>query len=141
AALYQMYYTDVPKAQHPDIFKTVEKKYKGSFQKFTDAAYAKSMMADQGKLNAFLAKPTLKALENDLIFTTANSVYTNYLGNIGPELAASRNSTARATRLYVAGLREMNSQKVFYPDANSTLRLSYGTVRDYEPRDAVEYEH
>jgi hypothetical protein len=141
AALYQMYYTDIPKAQHPDIFKTVEGKYKGSFQKFADAAYAKSFLLTPEKLDAFLAKPTLKTLESDLLFKTANSVYTNYVTNIAPKLSGAKSSMDKATRLYVAGLREMQADKVFYPDANSTLRLSYGTVRDYEPRDAVHYEH
>ncbi len=141
AALYQMYYNDVPKAQHPDIFKTVESKYKGNWSKFADDAYGKSFLVSESKLNAFLAKPTLKALEADMLFKTANSVYTNYLTNINPKMQAAKTSMDRATRQYVAGLREMNADKVYYPDANSTLRLSYGTVRDYEPRDAVAYEH
>src|SRR5690554_7533202 len=46
-----------------------------------------------------------------------------------------------ASRLFIAGLMEMQPEKVFYPDANFTMRLSYGTVGDYEPRDAVIYKH
>ncbi|MFC5271494.1 S46 family peptidase [Adhaeribacter terreus] len=141
AAMYQMYYNDVPKNQHPDIFKTVESKYKGNWNKFAAEAYKKTFLTSEAKLNAFLAKPTLKALENDLIFKTASSVYTNYTTNIAPKLMASKASMDKATRLYVAGLREMQADKVFYPDANSTLRLSYGTVKDYEPRDGVHYAH
>src|SRR5688572_1161249 len=141
AAMYQMYYNDVPKAQHPDIFKTVESKYKGNWTKFAAEAYKKTFLTSEAKLNAFLDKPTLKTLEADLIFKTINSVYTNYMGNIQPKLVASKASMDKATRLYVAGLREMQTDKVFYPDANSTLRLSYGTVRDYEPRDGVHFSH
>ncbi|KAA9333832.1 S46 family peptidase [Adhaeribacter soli] len=141
AAMYQMYYNDVPKSQHPDIFKTVETKYKGNWNKFAAEAYKKTFLTSPEKLNAFLAKPSLKTLENDLIFKTVNSVYNNYLTNINPKLQAARSSMDKATRLYIAGLREMQSDKVFYPDANSTLRLSYGSVKDYEPRDGVHYSY
>ena len=141
AAMYQMYYNDVPKAQHPDIFAFVTKKYKGDWNKFAADAYKKTFLTSEEKLNAFLAKPSLKTLENDLIFKTISSVYNNYIGNIAPKLSASKASMDKATRLYVAGLREMQSDKVFYPDANSTLRLSYGSVKDYEPRDGVHYSY
>jgi hypothetical protein len=98
AALYQMYYNDVPKAQHPEIFKTVESKYKGDFKKFADAIYAKSFLVSPEKLNAFLAKPTLKALEADMIFKTANSIYTNYSTNILPKMMAAKATMDKANR-------------------------------------------
>ncbi len=54
---------------------------------------------------------------------------------------ASQQSLSKAKRLFMAGLREMQPDKVFYPDANSTMRLSYGTVQDYYPADAVKYAY
>ena len=46
----------------------------------------------------------------------------------------------KSDRLFIAGLREMYPDKVYYPDANSTMRLSYGSVEDYFPADAVHYD-
>jgi hypothetical protein len=46
----------------------------------------------------------------------------------------------KGSRLYLAGLQEMDPEKIFYPDANLTMRLTYGTVEDYYPRDAVHYD-
>ena len=47
----------------------------------------------------------------------------------------------KANRLFIAGLREMNPNKVYYPNANSTMRLTYGQVEDYFPADAVHYDY
>ncbi len=59
------------------------------------------------------------------------------------EILAGQNAAKRAEgeRLFVAGLMEMESDKTFYPDANSTMRLTYGQVKDYSPRDGVTYNY
>ncbi|WP_181304269.1 S46 family peptidase [Rufibacter sp. XAAS-G3-1] len=141
AELMQMYYHDVPKAQHADIFKDLTSTYKGDFKKWAADVYSKSLLSSEAKANAFLANPTLKALETDPAFKFMRAVQTNYQENILPKLNEYNAALGRANRLYVAGLREMHPNKVFYPDANSTLRLSYGTVKGYEPRDGVEYKY
>ena len=53
----------------------------------------------------------------------------------------SQKPRSKGERLFVAGLMEMQPNKVFYPDANSTMRLTYGQVADYEPRDGVTYNY
>ncbi|SMB89266.1 conserved hypothetical protein [Hymenobacter roseosalivarius DSM 11622] len=141
AALMGLYYTDVPKAQQPEVFQTVAKQYGGSMKKYADYVFGNTFMTSPTKLNAFLAAPTLAKLEADPAFKTMNSVYTNYVQKISPQLQASQATMSRANRQYVAGLRAKNTDKVYSPDANSTLRLSYGTVRSYEGRDAVSYDY
>jgi hypothetical protein len=141
AALMKLYYTDVPKSQHPDVFQTVEKQYGGSMPKYADYVFANTFLTSPAKFNAFLAAPTQAKLEADPAFKTMNSVYTNYVQKIAPQLQATQASMARANRQYVAGLRAKNTNKVYSPDANSTLRLSYGTVRPYKGRDAVYYDY
>ncbi|WP_188548393.1 S46 family peptidase [Hymenobacter qilianensis] len=141
AALMGLYYTDVPKAQHPEVFQTVAKQYGGSMKKYADYVFGNTFLTSPTKLNAFLAAPTLAKLEADPAFKTMNSVYTNYVQKIAPQLQASQATMSRANRQYVAGLRAKNTDKVYSPDANSTLRLSYGTVRSYEGRDAVSYDY
>ena len=141
ATLMQMYYNDISKTQHPEVFATVGKKYKGDMAKYADYVYKKSILDDEQELMKFLENPDLKTLEKDPGFMTMHSIYENYTKNISPKLAASRATLEKANRLYVAGLREMNPDKKFYPDANSTIRLSFGTVQAYEPRDGVKYQY
>ncbi|WP_183906715.1 S46 family peptidase [Rufibacter immobilis] len=141
AELMQMYYNDVPKAQHGDIFKDLTSKHKGDFKKWAAEVYSKSLLSSEAKANAFLANPSLKVLESDPAFKVMRAVQVNYQQNILPKMTEYNAALARANRLFVAGLREMQPNRVFYPDANSTLRLTYGTVKDYEPRDGVQYKY
>ncbi|WP_237586650.1 S46 family peptidase [Pontibacter russatus] len=141
AALMKYYYEDIAKEQQPEYFKNLVKKYNGNFGKLADYVYSNSLVVDAQKLNSFLKNPTQKALENDPAFQLVNAIIENYRSNIAPKLAESNAKLDKANRLYIAGLRQMNPDKVFYPDANSTLRLSYGTVKEYSPQDGVLYNY
>ena len=68
-------------------------------------------------------------------------VFNDYMENTRPLIVAESNKLARSERLFSKGLREMNTEKVYAPDANSTMRLSYGQVKNYFPADAVKYSH
>jgi hypothetical protein len=140
-ALLKMYYDNIPKEQWPDIFTTdAEKKFKGDFNKWANEVYAKSILVDKNKLNAFLEKPTYKVLVNDPGFRITLSMVTCIRGLYGSmgDLEAKIN---HGSRLFVAGLREMNASKKFYPNANSTMRMTYGKVLDYDAADAVHYNY
>ncbi|GAB3831972.1 S46 family peptidase [Hymenobacter jeollabukensis] len=139
AALLNLYMQDVPKDQQPEVFQTIQTQYGGSTQKYADYVFANSFLTSKAKVDAFLAAPTQAKLEADPGFKTYLSIYANYLTKILPKMQALQADLVRANRLYVAALREKNTQKVYSPDANSTLRLSYGTVRPYKGRDAVNY--
>lgn len=140
-ALIKMYYDDVATEQHPLIFTDlVVKKYKGDFTKFTDAVYSKSIFTDSAKMYAFLAKPTFKVLDADLGFKTMYSMLKAY-GKVYKELISIQDKINKGDRLYVEGLRKMYPDKKFYPNANSTMRMTYGKVEDYYPADAVHYNY
>ncbi|ARS37860.1 serine protease [Pontibacter actiniarum] len=141
AALMKYYYEDIAKDQQPEYFKNLVKKYNGNFNKLADYVYSNSVVVDEQKLNNFLANPSQKALENDPAFQIVNAIIENYRNNIAPKVAESNAKLDKANRLYVAGLRLMNPDKVYYPDANSTIRLSYGAVKDYSPQDGVLYNY
>ncbi|MFH0895264.1 MAG: S46 family peptidase [Bacteroidota bacterium] len=130
AALMKMYYDDVAKDMHPEIFATVEKKYKGSFEKFSNAAFKKSIFVDSLRMKSFLAKPSVKALDKDLVFQTMIGMVQVYI-RISNNMGGLENKINRGDRLFVQGLREMQPDRKFYPDANSTMRVSYGKVADY----------
>lgn len=141
AALLEMYAQNVPQNQLPPIFEKVQKKYKGNFGKWAAQVFENSMFADPEKINAFLDDPSLKALEKDPAYQAAESFMTNYYEQIAPILRDTYGDLENNNRLFVAGLREMNPNKQYYPDANSTLRLTYGTVQSYEPKDGVLYQY
>jgi hypothetical protein len=140
-AMLTVYRADLPAKFHPDFYvNIVDKKYKGSIDKFVDDMFAKSVFSSEAKLMAFLDKPVLKTLENDLIVATVAS-----FRKTGDEVSKGSSqfdaSLATGKRLWVAALMEMAPEKTLYPDANSTMRLSYGTVQDYDPKDGVTYKY
>ncbi len=140
-AMLKLYRTDIPSKFHPDFYANiVDKKFKGSIDKFVDDMFSKSIFASQEKLNAFLAKPVLKTLETDPVYLTTASIYKTG-GEISKASSQFEASLNTGKRLWIAALMEMVPEKTQYPDANSTMRLSYGTVQDYDPRDAVTYKY
>jgi hypothetical protein len=141
ANLLKLYYDDVPKKDHPEIFKTVEQKYKGDFKKWADHVFSKSMFASEAATMAFLKDPNLKTLQADPAFVAASSIINNYNTNIYPRQQANNAKRDRGNRLFVAGLRQMQPNRKFYPNANATMRLSFGSVGSYEPRDGVVYDY
>lgn len=134
--LMKIYMKNVDSKYYPDFVKTISTKYKGNVQKYFDKAYANSFVVDKAKTEAFLDNPTLKAAKKDVFIQTSKDAIDAYrkMYNRGGELQEAR-------RQLLAALMEMDADKSFYPDANSTMRLTYGTVGSYEPRDAVEYKY
>jgi hypothetical protein len=140
-ALMKMYYDDVPKDQHAPIFKEINSKHKGDFDKYASDVMDKSVFASRKKYEEFLDKPSLKKLKNDLAYKTISSIMDHYNGGAAVEVKEISGIQNLNSRLFVAGLREMNPDKKYAPDANSTMRLSYGKVQDYYPMDGVYYNY
>jgi len=140
AAVLELFYNGVPKAQHPEVLETVYTKYKGDFKAYAADLFEKSIWYTPENFSAFLAKPSLKKLQND----PAGKLYASFM-DIFRKIQESNkqlsNQIKVAQRLYAEGLREMEPDKSFYPDANSTMRMTYGKVLDYYPADAVHYKY
>jgi hypothetical protein len=139
-AILQLYRDNVPEKYQPDLFARIKTRYKDDFVKFTKDLFAKSLFTDRQRFEAFIKHPTTKALEKDPAFLASQSALNTYRLMYMRE-ASFDEDFERGHRLYVAGLQEMNPDKVYYPDANFTMRLTYGTVQDYYPRDAVHYDY
>jgi len=140
-AMLKLYREDVPSKFHPDFYTSmIDRKFNGNIDKFADNMFAKSVFASEAKLTAFLDKPVLKTLENDPVVVTYNS-YIKVARTLAQERSKFDQDLARGQRLWIAALKKMTPEKTQYPDANSTMRLSYGTIQDYDPRDAVTYKY
>lgn len=139
-AMLKLFAENVKPEFHPDFFATISIKYKGDYQKYVDDVFRKSIFTDQNKLNAYLASPDIKSLRKDPAFRIALAVYRKYFV-IDDQYQVFEANLNKGHRLFVTGLMEMQKDKIFYPDANSTMRLTYGRVSDYQARDAVHYEY
>ncbi len=134
ANLYDIYMNDVPSEFHPDAVKEAKSKY-GTMAKFAEELFKESIFSSQAKLEAFLDKPSLDVLKNDValnLFTSIRKVSQTYPTDF-------MESLDKNNRLFIAGVREMDTKKFYSPNANSTIRLTYGNVGSYTARDAVKY--
>jgi hypothetical protein len=140
-AMLKLYREDVPARFHPDFFiSIIDKKFKGNIDKFVDDIFARSVFANEEKLNLFLAKPALKTIEKDPLYLAATSYYKT-AAEVSKSTYEYENDIMKGRRIWIAALMEMAPEKIQYPDANSTMRLTYGSVKEYNPRDGVTYNY
>jgi hypothetical protein len=137
AALMELYAENNPVKYHPEFFEDARKK---GFKKYTEKMFRKSMFDDQEELTEFLKAPRFKDLKKDWVFQASRDIFDKFR-EIGELASQKDDQLEKGRRLFVAGLMEMQEDKNFYPDANSTMRLTYGKVLDYEPRDGVIYKY
>jgi hypothetical protein len=140
ASLLQIYGAKVNPKFYPAIYTEIQGKFKGDFNKYAAKMFQKSVFDNKEELTAFLDNPTLKVLKKDMAFQAAIDIFDKFR-DISKETAKGGQELEKGRRLFVAGLMEMNPDKKFYPDANSTMRLTYGKVADYDPRDGVNYKY
>jgi len=140
ASMMRMYNKNVPIDQQPVYLLEMDDKYKGDFDAYADDVFEKTMFADKDKVVEFLNDPNKKKLSKDPVLIAIKAFGEKYKEVMKTSKDADQ-MLAEGHRLYIAGLREMNSDKNYYPDANFTMRLSYGTVQDYYPADAVHYNY
>ena len=123
----------------PSSILEVKTKYKGDADKYVNNYFKKSILTDQVRYNAFMDDPSLKVLEKDPGYKAVKAAQILY--ELGGKMAEFEEGYARGSRLYLKGQVEMYPGRDFYSDANSTMRMNYGVVGDYYPRDAVLYTH
>ncbi len=140
AAMMKIFYADVPVAQQPEYFTGMVTKYKSDYSAYADAVFEKSIFTSQDKLEAYLADPDYKTLQKDpayQLFKAFNDKAIEF-----QKITAEAYSTlSRGNRQFIAGLREMNPDRKYSPDANSTMRLTYGLILSYEPGDGAYYDY
>lgn len=126
-----------PKAQ-PAYFAVIDSKFKGDVDKFVDHLFEKSVFGSEENFARFKQHPSAKALREDPMVRFAKSVQEERK-SLTKALADFDAGYAIAHRTYVKGLLAMNGELSSFPDANSTLRLSYGQIKGYSPRDCDYY--
>ena len=141
----KIYYANADTAYQPDVFaKVIKPKFNGDINKYAASIYLKSNFVSKDKTLAMLnslKRSKASKIKDDPLFVLAMSVYSNYYKNIQPLYNACNDQLDSLYRIYITGLREMQPDKKYYPDANLTLRLAYGKVADYKPMDGVFYNY
>ncbi len=148
AAVAMAFYTDVDKSQHPiGLYEKIKAGYgdlkdETTYRKWAKVVFAATMILDDIKWSAFVANPDANVLQADPAFDFGSSFVKNYNTKYAPLYAAFVNKNNELGRAYLKGIMEMNPAAVnkMYPDANFSMRVSYGNVKSYAPRDAVKYD-
>ena len=123
------------------IFDVIDKEYGGDTKAYADALFANSVVPYKDKLLAVLQQPNaMEVLSKDPAVLLSDKVWEIYTA-ISLELKPLYEPIDRGNRLYFAGRRLQNPAKPMPSDANSTMRMSYGTIKGYSPADAVEYDY
>ncbi|MDX1653368.1 MAG: S46 family peptidase [Brumimicrobium sp.] len=139
----KMYYKDIPAEYMPSEIKALGDKNK--IDKYIKKAKKKSVFASEGNFKKFTEKAgddlPIETLKKDPLYriiTAINQKYEKVQEDPGYKQAI--HDLERANRMFVRGYREMEPDRLFYPNANSTLRLTYGNILPYSPEEGKTYD-
>jgi hypothetical protein len=149
ASVLQMFYNEIDKSQHPIGFYEGLKGTFGdlnspaTYDKYADHIFKSTFLLDDAKWKTFVSKPDGTQLQNDPAFNVANAFLKNFQGKFLPRLQQFNARNSEAGRMYLKGIMQMDTVKAkkMYPDATFTMRVSFGNVKAYQPRDAVRYDY
>lgn len=144
-----MFYNDVDKSQHPaGFYEALKAKYgplddEDTYKKWANDVFNNTMILDDAKWSAFVKNPDVTVLQNDPAFAYASAFVKNYTGKYSQLYSDFTAKDNDLGRLYLKGIMEMDpvAAKKMYPDANFSMRVSYGNVKSYNPKDAVHYNY
>ena len=141
AAMMKIVKERVPAENLPDIYKKVDKKYKGDYEKYAVDVFKKTSILSYDNIASMLKDPKKYAkLKKDPAAELSLSVLIS-LFELQQLTGDSYYDIAKGERLYFAGLKEMHPEKAFASDANFTMRVSYGSIGGYRPYDAAWYDY
>lgn len=146
ALVLKMFYKDVDSAQQPSAFYAMLKNSYGdleqdqTYQKFAKDVFSNTFILNKDKWSAFAEKPDTGTYHKDIAYKTAMAFVDNFNANYGKFYTDFIATNFVYNNAYLKGVLEMNKGKAMYPDANSTMRVSYGNVKSYSPRDAIRYK-
>ena len=141
ATMLKSYAEIVPQEKyHPSFYSTIQKRYNGDFRAFVDSVYAHTAFTTLDGLKRFLQNDTTLHMVEDPMTRVGLSLISTYNAILDESQKDDEIIALNESKLCDA-LREMQIDRDFYPDANSTLRMSYGVIKSYDPLDAVHYNY
>ena len=141
ASMMEVVKKRVPSKYLPDIYPSIDKKYKGNYAKYAADLFKKTSLTSYDKIAEALKNPArYEKLKNDPSYKLSLSVLIS-LFEMQQFMGESQFDIAKGERLYFAGLKEMNPNQALSSDANFTMRVSYGSIGGYRPYDAAHYDY
>jgi hypothetical protein len=138
-ALIRLFREKVPAVDLPDFYKTIDANYMGNIDAYVDAMFSQSVFVSEEKLKAAQAGDK-KAMEQDPAYLAGKNISESMM-KYSREIEQYRTLYAKGQKQYIAGMLEMKAGQPIYPDANSTMRLTYGKVMNYSPKDGVIFDY
>ena len=135
AALLNLFYQDIQQDMLPSI--VLKEGSKGNINKYVDQMFSKSIFTSLERFKSWAQKPY--DLSKDPVFVLMQDIRTSYF-KLYDATETAQLKIKKADRLLMAGLMAMQPTRNFYPDANFTMRLTYGSIAGYKPADAVTYD-
>lgn len=145
AATARRFYTDIDRNQHPiGFFEGLKANYgdlkdEGSWRKWAADVFRNTAILNDTKWETFKKNPA--GIQDDPAYAYASAFIKNFTGKYMPFLQQFTTTNNELGRLYLKGVMQMHPKKIMYPDATFTMRTSYGSVKSYQPRDAVKYDY
>ena len=136
AKLFELFFTETPPEQRPQVFNEAVGDWAMDFNRLTENLFNNTMLTDKDLLEMFLRNPTVKALDEDMACVWYKMFYDLYQQTREP-LTQQNEILNRSNRLFIRGLLEMNPNKLYAPNANSQIRLTYGKVGGYPIKDGL----
>lgn len=132
----------IPEEERISIFKVINTRFKGDSDAFVDACFDYSIFGTKENFEKFINRPTLNKLDKDWMILFKYSITDGLLKTALAMKEANRNYDA-VHKVWVKGMMDMRREAgiPIYPDANSTLRLTYGKILSYEPADGAVYNY
>lgn len=146
AAITRKFYEDIAREQQPALFfqdlqsRFGDLKNDATYRNYAAELFDKTMILNNESWSAFIARPDSATLQKDPAYKHMSSFLKNYNARFAPLSTQFSTANGDLSRLYLKGLMEMDPAKIRYPDANFTMRVSYGNIKSYRPRDAVFYD-
>jgi Peptidase S46 len=142
--LMELYVKDQPEANVSPLFRQLLQQNGNDYAKTAGALYAQTKLASYENVSALFAAKTGKelvdALKSDIAYQLTADIQKTYTTGIAGKLNEKQADINRLQRSYMQAQMDVFTGKIFYPDANSTLRVTYGKAKSYKPRDGVQYD-
>ena len=120
----------------PEELNKIKSQYNGDFRRYAADVFARSIFTTKENLDRFFQNPSQEALDNDPLARIGKVLVDKYYSSENEQL---KDTYQKAFRKYVKGMRDSKVSLILYPDANSTLRLTYGSVKSL-PKDKRNYD-
>lgn len=138
-AMLNLFTEDIDEQFYPS-FITKAKNDFSNFDAYTDDVFKRSIFIDKNRFEDFLDNPTIQTLEQDPAYIASTSTYEK-VSEIKDFFKPLNDKLKWAKRLWLEALMKLRAGQLMYPDANFTMRLTYGKVGGYSPRDGVDYKY